>query len=476
LTDYSGSTGEAPRGQVPVPCSTSTPAPSKKTRPAKAGDDQVDDGEDAVALAFAEKHQDDLRYVAAFGKWMFFDGARWNADGTLATFDKVRGLCREKGGATAKTVAAVTTLARADRRLAATVDQWDADPWVLNTPTGTVDLRTGTTRGYDPADYLTKLAAASPSGECPGWKMFLDRVTGGDRQLVDFLQRMSGYALTGPTVEHGLFFLYGTGANGKRVFMTTIAGILADYQRTAPIETFTATTGGERHPTDLAGLRGARLVTATETEEGRRWAESRIKTLTGGDPVSARFMHQDFFDFTPQFKLVISGNHKPGLRSVNEAIRRRFHLVPFTVTIPKEERDPELTEKLKAEWPGILRWMIEGWIEWQKSGLAPPAAVTEATKSYLESEDAIGNWIEDRCDRQCDKDAETLLKKLFESYKEWAEANEEYVMSNKKLVSALEDRGFKCRKTMRGKAVKGLRLIEGAGTIEDGRWKFNGMT
>ena len=115
--------------------------------------------------------------------------------------------------------------------------------------------------------------------------------------------------------------------------------------------------------------------------------------------------------------------------------------------------------------------MIEGCLEWQKSGLAPPAAVTEATKSYLESEDAIGNWIEDRCDGQCDKDVETLLKKLFESYKEWAEANEEYVMSNKKLVSALEDRGFKCRKTMRGKAVKGLRLVEGKGTIEDDRWK-----
>src|SRR5262249_4902153 len=150
--------------------------------------------------------------------------------------------------------------------------------------------------------------------------------------------RLLGYALTGLTIEHALFFLYGTGANGKSVLMSTVAGILGSYHRTAPIETFTASTS-ERHPTDLAGLRGARLVTAVETEEGRRWAESKIKALTGGDRIAARFMRQDFFEFTPQFKLVIAGNHKPGLRSVDEAIRRRFNLVPFTVTIPKAERD-----------------------------------------------------------------------------------------------------------------------------------------
>ena len=198
-------------------------------------------------------------------------------------------------------------------------------------------------------------------------------------------------------------------------------------------------------------------MTATETEEGRRWAESRIKTLTGGDPVSARFMRQDFFDFVPQFKLIISGNHKPGLRSVNETIRRRFHLIPFTVTIPKEKRDPELTEKLKQEWPGILQWMVEGCLEWQRVGLAAPRVVTDATKIYLESEDAIGNWIDDCCEQK--STAETLLSKLFESYRDWAEANEEYVMSNKKLVNALEDRGFACRKTMRGKAVIGLHVV-----------------
>ena len=183
-------------------------------------------------------------------------------------------------------------------------------------------------------------------------------MTDGDHELVAFLQRVAGYALTGSTSAHALFFLYGTGANGKSVFVNTVAGILGDYHRTAPIETFTASSH-ERHPTDLAGLRGARLVTAVETEEGRRWAESRIKALTGGDKIAARFMRQDFFEFTPQFKLLIAGNHKPGLRSVDEAIRRRFNLIPFAVTIPDEERDENLTDNLKAEWPGILAWMIE---------------------------------------------------------------------------------------------------------------------
>ena len=168
---------------------------------------------------------------------------------------------------------------------------------------------------------------------------------------------MAGYALTGVTHEHALFFACGTGGNGKSTFLNAIASCVGDYHRAAPIETFTE-SNNDRHPTDLAGLRGARMVTAIETEEGRHWAESRIKTLTGGDKIAARFMRQDFFEYTPQFKLLIAGNHKPSLRSVDEAIRRRLHLIPFVVTIPPAERDAELPDKLESERPGILAWMI----------------------------------------------------------------------------------------------------------------------
>ena len=225
-----------------------------------------------------------------------------------------RTLCREASSecsalpigrkiADARTSAAVVALAKADRRLAATGDQWDTDPWLLNTPDGSIDLRNGQIYPHKPTDYCTKTTAVAPGGECPLWQQFLTQIFNGNVDAIAFLQRTAGYALTGSTQEHALFFLYGTGTNGKSVFLTTVSGMLGDYAMTAPIETFTA-SNQDRHPTDLAMLRGARLVTATETEEGRRWAEARIKQITGGDRVSARFMRQDFFQFTPQFKLL----------------------------------------------------------------------------------------------------------------------------------------------------------------------------
>jgi putative DNA primase/helicase len=278
-----------------------------------------------------------------------------------------------------------------------------------------------------------------------------------DNELVSYLQRLLGYGLTGLTREHALFFGYGTGANGKSVLLSTVAGILGDYHKAAPIETFTA-TNGDRHPTDLAGLRGARLVTATETEEGRRWAESRIKQLTGGDTVSARFMRQDFFEYRPTFKLFIAGNHKPSLRSVDEAIRRRFHLIPFAVTIPPDERDGELTEKLRTEWPGILAWMIAGALEWQARGLRLPQAVRDATEDYLAAEDAIAAWIDDKCDR--DANAWASSSDLFASWTAWATAAGEFAGSQKRFSQTLETRGLTRRKTEVAQGFLGLRLRE----------------
>ena len=177
-------------------------------------------------------------------------------------------------------------------------------------------------------------------------------------------------------------------------------------------------------------------MTAIETEEGRRWAESKIKSLTGGDKISARFMRQDFFEFIPQFKLFIAGNHKPGLRSVDEAIRRRFHLIPFTVTIPPEQRDEALPERLKSEWPGILQWMIKGCLEWQRSGLMPPQAVVDATAAYLESEDALAAWIDDRCER--DPRAWEQSSDLFASWTTWATKAGEPVGTMRRFSQTLE--------------------------------------
>jgi putative DNA primase/helicase len=422
--------------------------------------------DESLALRFAGKQAERLRYVAKCSRWMIWDGKRWAEDGTLHAFDLVRAECRHIARsckmpkiataiASAKTVAAVDRLARSDRRLAATIDQWDANPLLLNTPAGVIDLKTGTMRGHSPDDYLTRMTAVAAGGKCPRWLAFLQRVTNSDPDLVSFLQRLVGYALTGLTIEHTLVFLYGTGSNGKGVFLNTVSAMLGDYAKTAQIETFTASTS-DRHPTELAGLRGARLVTAAETEAGRRWAESRIKTLTGGDKIEARFMRRDFFEFTPEFKLIIAGNHKPGLRSVDEAIRRRFHLVPFTVTIPPEERDRELVEKLKAEWPGILEWAVAGCLDWQEMGLRPPPAVLDATAAYLEAEDTLAAWLAGCCEE--DPNAFTSTSVLFGSWKAWAERASEFADSQKRFVERLESRGFRWQRTNSARGFHGLRI------------------
>ena len=410
--------------------------------------------QDTLALAFAGKHADSLRYVAAWGKWLSWDDTRWRADDTLHTFDRIRNLCREAGNkANAQMVAAVERLSKSDRRLAATADQWDRDPWLLNTPGGTVDLRTGELRPHTRGDHMTKVTtvAPAPPGTSPVlWLKFLDRITAGDADLVAFLQRYVGYSCTGLTDEHVLAFGHGTGANGKSTFVNVIAGILADYATVAAMETFLETRS-ERHPTDVAKLHGARLVTAQETQKGRRWDETKIKTLTGGDKQTARFMRADFFDFVPTFKLLMSGNHKPRLSSIDEAIRRRFLLIPFTVAIPAAERDPELPRKLRSEWPAILRWMLDGCLQWQQHRLDVPPSVRDTTANYFEDQDTLGQWI-DEC-IMFDPMITRRTRDLFTSWKAWCECRSLRAGSEKSFVESMEAKGLHKRRDRVGRSV-----------------------
>lgn len=420
--------------------------------------------DDALAERFAATHGHELRYVATWKRWLRWDGSRWRRDNTLCVFDQARTLCRavaaeldkadlnaRRALGDANTVSAIERLARSDRRLAARPEQWDADIWLLNTPGGVVDLRTGAVRPATPDDLMTQATAVAPAPagtDCPLWRAFLARVTGGDDALQAYLRRLIGYCLTGSTQEQMLAFLHGTGANGKGVFLNTIAAILGDYAKTAPAETFEASPHG-RHPTELAMLQGARLITAQETEEGRRWAEARIKSLTGGDPITARFMHGDFFTYQPQFTLLIAGNHKPGLKSVDEAIRRRLHLVPFTVTIPAQERDGTLTERLRQEAPAILRWAIEGCLAWRHEGLRPPPAVIAATDEYLQSCDLFGDWLGECTETASDYTRETSAD-LYTSWRTFAERAGEKPGSKKDLGERLSRAGFRARKGTAG--------------------------
>jgi putative DNA primase/helicase len=313
----------------------------------------------------------------------------------------------------------------------------------------TYDLKTGVGRKPDPLDYITKKTAcrvAPPGTPHPLWDKFLARVTNSNTELIRFLQRMCGYCCTGITREHVFFFLYGTGANGKSTFVNTVRDILGDYATVADMSTFLLNRTPQ-HQTDLAKLRGARLVVAIETQKGRRWDEAKISAITGGDMITARFMRQNFFDYRPTFKLVICGNHKPQISSVNEAMRRRLILIPFTVKIPKAERDLEFPDKLRPEWPAIQRWMIDGCLEWQRIGLAPPKIVTDATDAYFTEEDTVQQWL-DECTEINDKVQPdnkfifTRTTELFASWKAWCEPRNQEPGSEKAFSETLRNKNF----------------------------------
>ncbi|WP_168175042.1 phage/plasmid primase, P4 family [Polaromonas sp. C04] len=372
----------------------------------------------------------DARFVPAWGRWLFWDGVLWELDARMRHMTMTREFLRAKAALLkqwaehkastlpnpddadrliaamkrkaadlrqASFAASVELTARSNVDLVAGVEQFDADLDMLGTPTGTVDLKTGAVRPPDRGDYITKSVSVDPAPagtDAPLWRAFLDQVFSGDAEMIAFIQRAAGYALTGHTREQKLLFLYGNGANGKSVFLNTLQWLLHEYARRAPASLF-LDSRNESHPTNLAGLRGARLVVSSELPPGKSWDEAVIKDLTGGDTVTARLMRQDFFEYTPQFTLLIAGNHQPTFRSIDEAIRRRVLLVPFNVTIPQEKRDPQLSEKLKAEGPAILRWCIDGAVAWYREGLKPPASVEAASADYLDGEDLVGEFLDE---------------------------------------------------------------------------------
>lgn len=418
--------------------------------------------DDGLALAFVQAQAGDLRWVERWGRWFEWDGKTWREDGTLRVFDLTRKFLRRHAGRRperlldARRIAAVERLARSDRAVATCPDQLDAHDWLLNTQAGVLDLKTGKLQPHDRDLLLTKITSCGVGGTCPRWEQFLLEVTGDDPDLAGFLQRLAGYCLTGSTREHALFFLYGTGGNGKGVYLNTLRAIMADFAEVSSTDVFTASRG-ERHPTELAALRGARLVVAQEVEEGRRWAEARIKALTGGDPVSARFMRQDFFEYVPNFKLVIAGNHKPRLATVDEAIRRRLHLVPFEVHIPEGRRDLDLGEKLAAEHAGILAWAVRGCLEYLDRGLEAPERVKAATDAYFASQDVMSEFLAECC--ETGPDFWETPKTMFSAWREFANSQGMRPGRQAEFRDKLEGQGLRQAKDYRrGRHWLGVRV------------------
>jgi len=424
-------------------------------------DVQADLTEDRLALLFTERHRTELLYCHEWGKWLRWDRLRWAPERTLKVFDLARALVREISPTVASasraaklesaaTVAAIVNLARSDRAHARVTEDFDQDIWALNTPAGTVDLRTGAIRPHHPGDGITKVTPEAPGDPeaATRWRACLRTWTGGDDQLEAFLQRLCGYWTCGSVKDEKLTIVHGPGGNGKTKFIETIRGCLGHDYVTGVVMESLIVTNGEQHPTDIADLRGKRLAIASETEEGRRLAEAKIKNLTGGERLRARYMRRDFFEFDPTHKLVITGNHRPGLRAVDEAIRRRVLLIPFEVVIPESERDLDLADKLAAERPAILAWMIEGCRAWLDRGLDPPARVRAATEDYLAHSDALGRWLEECC--VLAKTQTATKAAAYASWKRWAEAAGEFVGSQRRFEDRLRQQVAELDETRAG--------------------------
>lgn len=419
------------------------------------------------ALRLIEQHGEKLHWVNEFGNWIIWDGIRWrpDCDGAIMRLAKntarsIYGEASEPGlgkGEASDTAAhakvseslrglkAMIELAKSEPGITVTHAMLDTDTMLLGTVSGTIDLHSGQAVPPNPSHLITKSAgvAYDPAATRPIWERVVSEVFADDLELIAYFQRLCGYCPTGRTDEHVIVFAYGTGANGKSTLLTTMLSVFGNYAKQTPAETLSPKQS-ESIRNDVARLFGARLVTSVETQDGARIAESLVKQLTGGDRVTARFLHQEFFEFDPQFKIIIATNHKPIIRGDDYGIWRRIHLLPFSVTIPLEQRDKTLTDKLKQERAGILAWMVRGCLAWQQQGLAPPSAVLLATEAYRDDMDVFGQWLDECC--VIAVNAVVQSKAAYESYKKWVASRGMKAMSQSPFSRKLEDRGFKKRK------------------------------
>lgn len=474
---------------APAPATNGT-APARTEEPPPPGDEDAPPEEQAGpprhnltdvgnAARLVDLHGQDLRHVRAWSSWLVWDGRRWRRDDTGAAVELAKHTARailteaaieedddrrkhlvkwSRTSEAASRIHAMLDLARSDPTVALRPDELDTDSWLLTVANGTLDLTSGRLRPHRRSDGITKLVDVpyDPAAAAPTWDRFLAQILP-DPAVRDFLRRAVGYSLTGSVREQCLFFLYGLGANGKSTLITTLLALLGDYGRQADPKLLMESKH-ETHPTNVADLQGARFVATIEAGSGRRLDETLVKQLTGGDRVKARFMRQDFFEFDPTHKLFLAANHKPVIRGNDHAIWRRVHLVPFTVTIAAKDRDDRLGATLLAELPGILRWAVDGCLEWQREGLQPPAPVVEATDAYRAEEDLLGDFLAACCKEEAGRSVGSA--ELYKAYQRWAEEAGEKAWSQTAFGRAIGERGFEAKKDQRGRKVRiGLALI-----------------
>lgn len=412
-----------------------------------------------------DRHGEDIRYCRS-GYWICWDGARWNqGTGHLVVplaEETVQSLLAEAAELVGNAddiqqrrdqliqhairserierIQAMVRLAESEPRVSITVDDLDKDRMLLNCPNGEVDLRTGNLRPHRRESFMTKMAGApyNPRARAPGWRTFLERVIP-DSRVLDFVHRAVGYSATGRTDEQVMFFLFGSGANGKSTFLRTIQLVLGDYAKQATPDLMMMDRA-DQHPTGLADLLGARFVPTIEVEEGKRLAEAQVKWMTGGDRMKARYMHKDYFEFDATHKLWLASNHRPTVHGQDGAIWRRILLVPFDVTIPPEERDHRLGERLFGEAEGIMAWVVEGTRLWQDGGLQPPESVRVATEVYRQDMDILGMFLQD-CVTMV-KDGGVQANDLYFAYSGWCKLAGERALTQRRFSNQLNDMGY----------------------------------
>jgi len=442
--------------------------------------DGIHDTDLGNARRFVVRHRNQARYCDMWSRWLVWDGCRWAPDGTLAILElakdiprmvyaeaaaiadddirkaRVRWALRSES---AIRIRAMLDLARSAPPIATVPDVLDQDAWLLNVQNGTVDLRTGRLQPHNPADNITKLAPTDyhPDATCPKFLAFLADIMDGDEVMIAFLQRAIGYSLSGDTSERVMFILHGDGNNGKTTLLESIRATLGDYALRTPTTTLLASRN-DTVPNDVARLKGARFVSASESEEGRYLAESVVKDITGQDTLSARFMRAEWFDFRPECKLWLGTNHKPRIRGTDNAIWNRIRLIPFTVTIPDAEINPHLKDELQAERAGILAWAVRGCLDWQQNGLDTPSTVRAATTEYRDEMDTIGEFLDDCCVENAA--AMATVKDIHAAFLRWCETNGEKGMSKNALGRRLAEKGFsRDRDTTGARAWRGLGLL-----------------
>lgn len=433
------------------------------------------------ALRLVHHAGDRLRYVPKWGTWLVWDGMRWAPDELGAAMEVAKAVVetiyaeaeaipdedhakKMRGWAIQSESAArlrdMLRLAQSDPAISVSPGALDRDPYLLNVQNGTIDLRTGHLRPHDAGDLLTKLAPVDydPDAQCPTWDAFLDEIMARRPSLVEYLQRAAGYTLTGDVSERIMFILHGDTTTGKSTFLNTLHDLMGDYAKRSPNELLIARFGDRGIPHEVAQLVGVRFTFVSETGEFDRLDESKVKDLVSGDPLSARFLHQNLFSFVPQFKLWAGTNHKPTIRSSDNAIWRRIRLIPFDVSIPEDRIDKSLPKKFRSELSGILNWAVSGCLEWQRIGIAAPDIVREATQEYRDSMDVVGLFIHEECVTR-DGSSESVAA-MYSAYKEWAEANGEKPMTKKMLSMRMGERGYHVRRVGRSntRMYHGIRL------------------